>query len=220
MPTINLSESSFAKLKTIAEPLVDTLETVIDRVIDEAVARRRDAAIGRSAMESPVLEGALQLDPDSPPSLTFTRVRSARVEGSDLHRPKWSSVMVHMHRLALAKLGSVDRLAAVSGARLRAGRHESDGFKYDPRGDFSIQGVEANLCWSHSLRLAREIGVELEVVLEWREKADPARRGKIAVLRWSPTVAGRRPRGLAKGQIKIAKDFDAPLPEEILKEFE
>jgi antitoxin (DNA-binding transcriptional repressor) of toxin-antitoxin stability system len=33
-------------------------------------------------------------------------------------------------------------------------------------------------------------------------------------------ASGRRPIGLAKGQIVIADDFDAPLPEEILREFE
>ena len=34
------------------------------------------------------------------------------------------------------------------------------------------------------------------------------------------TVNGTRPFGLAKGQIWIADDFDAPLPEDILRDFE
>jgi len=48
-----------------------------------------------------------------------------------------------------------------------------------------------------------------------------AKAGK-PVARLMPLAVSARPRrlGLLKGKIKIAEDFDAPLPEEILRQFE
>ena len=44
-------------------------------------------------------------------------------------------------------------------------------------------------------------------------------RGKRPVARLVPIVAAPRRPGLLKGKIRIAKGFDAPLPEELLSAF-
>ena len=37
---------------------------------------------------------------------------------------------------------------------------------------------------------------------------------------YGPLAGGRRPSGLCAGQLKLPDDFDAPLPEEVLRGFE
>lgn len=47
-----------------------------------------------------------------------------------------------------------------------------------------------------------------------------ARRALVTVLEDAPVESQRRPYGLAQGQFVAPDDFDAPLPEAILREFE
>ena len=45
-------------------------------------------------------------------------------------------------------------------------------------------------------------------------------RALVTILEEAPTVHRLRPYGLAAGQFAVPDDFDAPLPDEVLKDFE
>jgi prevent-host-death family protein len=65
---------------------------------------------------------------------------------------------------------------------------------------------------THLSRLLERVAAGEEIVI--------AKAGK-PIARLSPvTTSGKRVLGLDKGRVFIADDFDAPLPEEILREFE
>jgi hypothetical protein len=96
--------------------------------------------------------------------------------------------MDHLHLLAWRRFGSFEKLREASSANLREGRYEESGYRYLPEGDFSIQGVDSNLAWSHTLRLARAIPVPVHLRLEWRDKDGAARPGEEAVLEWAPAA--------------------------------
>lgn len=66
---------------------------------------------------------------------------------------------------------------------------------------------------THLSRLAEEVAAGEEVIV--------AKAGK-PIMKLTPLHSERKPRklGLLKGKIHMAKDFDAPLPEEILDAFE
>lgn len=128
-----------------------------------------------------------QLNPDAPDDLTHTRVLSASIDGQQLHRPKWKSVTDHLHVIGLQRLGSFEALRKASGANLRKGRFERDGYKYLPQADLSIQGVAAKLAWSHSLRLARALNVPVRLEIEWHDKPEAMHPGETANLEWIPT---------------------------------
>lgn len=65
---------------------------------------------------------------------------------------------------------------------------------------------------THLSRLLKRVEAGDEVVI--------AKAGK-PIARLSPvTTSGKRMLGLDKGRVFIADDFDAPLPEEILRDFE
>ena len=52
MPTIELSQASFDRLKELAEPLVDTAETVIGRLITAYQAASQFSGSGRKALKN------------------------------------------------------------------------------------------------------------------------------------------------------------------------
>ena len=229
MPAVNLSDAVFAEMKTIAEPLVDTPESVIARLIrEEANRRTKGGASGASVVPSRV-ESYIRLNPLSHESLLHARLISASINGVEMLRPKWNAFMEEVHVLALKQLGGFENLRRATGARVLPGSFEKDGFKYLPGGDFSIQGVEANLAWDHALKLARLCGLKLKVVFEWRNKAAAAHPGERGMLEWpsasqqaEDSSAELEPRvfGAFKGRVKVSDDFDAPLPRDVQAEFE
>ncbi|HSZ55382.1 MAG TPA: hypothetical protein VK797_06965 [Tepidisphaeraceae bacterium] len=180
MPVIKISDATFAELKSLAEPFVDTPESLTARLIHEEVVRRGTGRISGDANH------ALAQHPVSHENLAHTRLISATVDGHEMYRPKWNGLMVRLHALGLKRLGSFDALQRVSSARLRPGRFEEDGFKYVAESDFSIQGVDANLAWDHAFKLARALGIPIKAVFEWRQKEAAAHPGQHGVLEWSP----------------------------------
>jgi hypothetical protein len=44
--------------------------------------------------------------------------------------------------------------------------------------------------------------------------------GLLTVLQGAPELAALRPAGLAKGEFVVPADFNAPLPEDVLREFQ
>ena len=72
--------------------------------------------------------------------------------------------------------------------------------------------VNIHAARTHFSRLVKRAANGEEIII--------AKAGK-PVARLMPLAApARRRPGLLKGKIKIAEDFDAPLPEEILRQFE
>jgi hypothetical protein len=185
MPAITISDATFAKLKSIAEPFVDTPESLIERLIDEKIDSSSNGPDGRGVRPSGTPD-ALLVDPDSHESLSFTRVLSAKVNGREMHRPKWNGIFDNLHVLGLKRLGSLEKLKSFTGAGLRQGRYEEEGYRYLPEADISIQGVDANKAWNHALRVARALRVPVKVTFEWRNREGAAHPGQRAVLEWTP----------------------------------
>jgi len=189
MPTITLSDAAFAELKSLAEPFVDTPESLTAALIHAEVERRAGAGNGNgngNGRTANANDEALQLNPDTHENLRHTRLVSATLNGQPIYRAKWNTLHEHLHVLGYRRLGSVDALRRASGANVRQGRYEENGYKYVPDADLSIQGVDSNLAWDHSLSLARALGTSIKVAFEWREKDGAAHPGQTGVLEWAP----------------------------------
>lgn len=183
--TITISEETFSKLQQLAQPLVDTEESVIISALDAELERRAVTRNGNNPGEAQVSQ-VLHLDPDAHENLTHNRLLSATVDGHTINKPKWNGILNYLHILARQRMGSFDAVRQASSANLREGRYEENGYAFLPEGNLSIQGVDANLAWDHSLRLARALDVKIRVQFEWRDKEAAAHPGVTAILEWSP----------------------------------
>ncbi len=183
MPTITISDAYDAKLKSLAasNPF-QPREYWVERLIDDALTQIDVSnANGLSTADSDVI----RLNPESH-QLTHTRLLSATIDGRELHRPKWNSLMLEMHTRAQKHLGSFNALREVSGANIRKGRYEDNGYKYIPQADLSIQGVPANEACDHSFRLAKALNISLKVTFEWYDKEEAAHPGRRGIIEWYP----------------------------------
>jgi len=184
MPTISLPDVYDEKLKKlVTDPFEQTRVSIVQDLIDAELKRRNAGHGGLPATSA--TDTAIRLDPAAPVSLYHTKITSATIDGAEVNRPKWNGVREQIHVIALKRLGSFTALQAASGARLRAGRYQRDGFKYIPDGDFSIQGVDANWCWEHTLQLAKVLKIPLRLRFVWRDKEGAAHPGQAGVLEWS-----------------------------------
>lgn len=178
-------------MKRISEPFVDpTPEARIGRLIRDEMARRGVSTNGHVVHHRPSPGGDHApnvLGLDQHPSLRFTRLLTAVVDGVELHRPKWNGMMNYVHVLGLKRLGSLEELKRVTRARLKPGRYEDEGYKYVPEGDFSIQGLDAEGAWDSALAVGRAARFPIVVTFQWRE--DGERPGEIASLEWEPKSA-------------------------------
>lgn len=183
MPTVTVSDATYAKLQKAAKPFIDTEDSVCSRVLDFYFEHSALSPNVNGSGDSAV--AAIRLDPESR-QVAHTKLISATVDGTALPRPKWNSLMNTMHIMARKRLGSYDAVRKASQANLRQGRYEENGYKYLPEADLSIQGVDANLACVHSFRLAKAMNISLKVTFEWREKEDAAHPGETGISEWSP----------------------------------
>jgi hypothetical protein len=183
MPTIQLSDETFSRLQALAIPFVDTPETVINRLLDSI-----PAALSQAGQQGPSSADTIDLDPNFPGSLSHTRVRTASIGSESLHQPHWNKVMRELHIKAMKKLGSFEALEKISGANLRKGKYESEGFTFLNGAGFSIQGVDSNLAWQHSFSLAKALSLPLDVTFTWYDKEGATNPGKWGRLHWSPAT--------------------------------
>src|SRR3954466_11974742 len=99
MPTVNVSDVTYAKLQRAAKPFIDTEDSTCSRVLDFYLEHNAGLPGSNGALSTNVngsSAAAVRLDPDSG-RLAHTKLISATVDGTSLHRPKWNSVMNDMH---------------------------------------------------------------------------------------------------------------------------
>jgi hypothetical protein len=109
---------------------------------------------------------------------------SVTLDGRE-YRTDWNGLLQDL--LIRARKGRTwDEFRRISPANVRQGRYEKDGYKYMQEGDFSVQGVDANRAWEHSLGIAREDEIPIKVKFEWRDRDDAAHPGEIGILEWTP----------------------------------
>ena len=151
MRTIQISEINFKRLQNISEPLVDTPDVVIARLIDQYEALHGG---GPSLLEI-IDKDIKRLEADTPGNLSHTRVRSATFNSRSITRPNWNKLVRAAHVAAIEQGVSVEDLIDISLANLQKGEVSDNGFHFLEGAGISIQGQAANNAWQTSLNLAR-----------------------------------------------------------------
>ena len=182
--TIEIPDSVFSRLQSIATPLIDEPASVIERVL---CFYETHAGKGTSPSPAPSISPtSLEFDAGKAPDLHHTRILDARIEGRTAHT--WNELTRSAHALAIRRghFGNIGDLRNISGANLFGGERHDRGFHPIDGAGISIQGVDANNAWQHALKLAKHLGVALEVEFEWHNKPAAEHPGARARMTWSP----------------------------------
>lgn len=177
MPQILISDETYSKLQELAQPFVDTPDTVISRLI-----RSYDAPLDEKESRS---GQRLKFDPNSPPTLTFTKMREAHFGNDKLDRPSWAELVRVSLGYGLREWG-FERLKASTDANIVKGIKDTEGYSYIPELGISLQGEDAKDCWTIAYSLARKLRQPIRVVFDWRSRDGAAHPGETGEMTWEP----------------------------------
>ncbi len=183
-PSVELSPQTFARLQAHAVPLVDSIESVINRVIDYYEAKG-----GAPAPASPGHDGRKnirQFNPIAPPDLTHTKVLAAELNGKPFEhsQTKWGGLLVAAIREARAKAKSPSDFKRLVTVNFVERQKDDEGYKFLPDIGVSVQGQDSNSSWRAACHIARQLGCQLQVTFVWREKdgaAFPGVTGQFSI---------------------------------------
>jgi hypothetical protein len=213
MKEVLIPDTLYKKLQSIAIPFEDTVATVIERLLDEHELKRLSGELDLDEEELDLDEEELDLDeldlsdedelsldededelsldllvlnPDNPDSLYHTRVLRAILGGQEIYNPKWNKIVHTAHRIALQQGIPIETLIKLSLSNVVKGKKIDSGFHYLPDSDISIQGMDSNQAWKHSLDLMKYLKLPIEVHFKWRDKEEAAFPNQQGMLAWKP----------------------------------
>ena len=178
-PERTISEENFKRIQRLAEPLVDTLDTVLGRILDSYEA----GADGRKIINPPTSAGAMlpierPYPSFAPPDLTHTKVTFASVGRRALDTPTWNSLLDESVRLARRQLTDFPAVKKISLVNLMEGEKTDDGYHFLQDIGVSVQGQSANDAWRAIAHIARALGHGVQVHFFWRNKEKALRPGE------------------------------------------
>ena len=178
MPQIDVQNSTMERLKRLAEPFVDTPETVILKALAAL-----ESLTGEEESEVLPSDVDITIDPRNIPNLTHTKVLNAKLEGKTVQRPNWNSVLdlvLIRGRKNGLKAHEIQRITNVN---VKEGSKVDEGYSYIESVNLSIQGQDSNAACRGILAMSRHLKMPVELEFMWRTKDGAAHPGKVASIK-------------------------------------
>jgi hypothetical protein len=174
---LEVSPTTIARLQKHAKPFVDTVDSVINRILDHY-----ENGLGRQADNEGDIStiGSIRdFDPESPPDLTHTKVLSVNFNKRGFSRSDttWNTLLNEAISLAKQSVKSDEQLKRLVMVNFVKGKKETEGYRYLADADLSVQGQDANAAWKAAYHIARQLQVPFEVIFTWRTKDGAAHPG-------------------------------------------
>lgn len=179
MPQVFIKDSTYERLQRHAEPLVDSVDTVINR----ALGALEHGVGGAASTGRARVPNERQIDPKVIPNLTHTKVLDASIGGQPFARPNWKRLVQEMLRRSMKQAGNVEQLRRICPVNVVEGKKEDEGFNYLPHINISFQGQDANDACRAIVTAASALGILVDIGFMWRNKSEAAHPGERARLK-------------------------------------
>jgi hypothetical protein len=170
LPTIPLSPPTIDRLKSYAEPLVDTWDTVVNRALDALDTSKAS----QGGFSGPSLE-TRSFNPAAPPNLSYTTVKSVTLNGKHFvpAETKWNMILIEAAREARKNMPP-EKVKDVMGVNCVVGKKEEHGYKFIEDIGISIQGQDANGAWKGVFNVITAINASIDLTFSWQDNAKSA----------------------------------------------
>lgn len=184
MPSIEISPQTFARLQAHAVPLIDNIESVINRLIDTYESKARVELPAMDSQPEPAV--ARRFSPLTPPDLTHTKILAVELNGQPLayDQAKWLGLLFAMVRIAKTRSTSPAELKRLVIANYVEREKNDEGFRFLPDVGLSVQAQDSNSSWRTACHIAQQLGCSLTVTFVWRQKegaAFPGVTGELSI---------------------------------------
>jgi hypothetical protein len=173
-PPVDLSPATFTRLQAHAVPLVDTIESVINRLLD-AYETKSGTPVAPADSDDGTIT-ARQFNPNTPPDLRHTKVLAIEFDGRPLARGEanWNGLLNAAIREAKARAKSSADLKRLVTVNFVEGQKSDEGYRFLSDVGLSVQGQDANGAWKGACHVAQQLGREIKATFIWREKESAA----------------------------------------------
>jgi hypothetical protein len=173
MPNINVSDAVLADLAKLARPFVDREpQDVIKRLVEHF---HSNGTTVHGLLESN--DGTKVFNPDSPPDMTFTRVKSFKMDGEAIVEKAalyWNPILFAIVARAAKKM-KPDELRNHLLVNFVEGEGQFEkGYRFIKEAGLSVQGGDANMVWKAIYELVKAIGMSVAVEFVWEDKPKAA----------------------------------------------
>jgi len=171
---ISISDETFARMQSLAIPLVDTPDSVILRALHALDREGRDPMrCGHDRVRS--------FNPAAPPSLSHTTLKSASIGVTKLEKAEtsWNSLMIAAIRELYRRGRRGPQLCDHLRVNSVEGRRDDSGYKFIEDLGISVQGQDANSAWRQSYDIASGFGIAVEAEFAWHQNPKAAMPGVI-----------------------------------------
>ena len=184
-PSVELTPTTFGRLQAHAVPLVDTIESVINRLIDAYEQQSNAPLVGAGGDGQSVRA----FNPNTPPDLTHAKILGVTFCGKPLGRGQdnWNGLLNAAVREAKAQAKSSSEFKGLMVVNYVDGEKTDEGYRPLTGTGISVQGQDANGAWRAVSHIAQKLGCQLSVKFAWREKEGAAFPGVTGQL----TLAGK-----------------------------
>jgi len=185
--TVILSDEIAKKMQSVATPLVDTYESVIEKAIEALIEKVHGTSQAAQAVATEGTPWILPYAADAAPNLTFTKPTSIMLEGQLLPKGElyWNPFLFKVIGVAAKKLRA-EQLRQALLLNFKEGNTEGSGFQYIPDADLSAQGGDANNAWKATIHLIKCAQLKVDVVFRWDVKEGAAKPGQIGRMTYEP----------------------------------
>ena len=176
-PQVTIAPATCTRVQKFAEPLVDDLDSVLNKIMD----------IAEGKLNAPAPTGNVKdFSGGNPPNLTFTKLLSAEVGGKVLSKTEttWNHMLIEVIKQAAAKLNDVNALKRLIIVNSVVGKKEDQGYRHIPEAGVSVQGQDAIGAWKAASQILKSMHIPGEVVFVWHDNekaAHPNQTGKLSV---------------------------------------
>jgi len=173
------------RLQKHAKPFVDTVDTVINRLLDAYEGSQfAETDDGDVITDGNIRDFSSSKTPDLTHTkvltIEFNRIKFARAETT------WNALLNETIRFAKKAAKSDDEFKRLVTVNWTKGKKEDEGYRYLSDVNISVQGQDANAAWRGASHIAKQLGRQIEVVFTWRLKegaAHPGITGRLAYQR-------------------------------------
>jgi hypothetical protein len=182
-PSVDLTTETFKRLQAHAVPLVDTIESVISKMIDSFEAKANQPAV----VDGTDGQSVRVFNAGAPPDLTHAKILGVTFADQPLGRGQdnWNGLLNAAVREAKARSKSMAEFKSLMAVNYVEGEKTDEGYRPLAETGVSVQGQDANGAWRAVAHIAQRLGCPVSVKFAWREKegaAFPGVTGQLAVI--------------------------------------
>lgn len=182
-PSADLKHSTFSRLQALAIPLVDTIDDVIARLLDENESLKSQAHTNGASAPA---QGVRAFNPYAPPDLTHAKILGVTFNGKKLGRGQdnWNGLLYEAVSVARDRTASDKEFDEVLVVNHVLGDKHDEGYRPIAGTGVSVQGQDANGAWRAVSNIAKQLDIDVSVKFAWREKegaAHPGETGQMTI---------------------------------------